>query len=113
MKCAIIESSIELAKLDSAVETGASETKESATASVSFGTVIGVVAIVMVIALVIVDLSCFSVNKCGLTWSICGAVRGKKSKSVQPNKDVEGGERLKYVLLFVVLGGDSKMHCMI
>jgi len=47
----------------------------------------------MVIALVIVDLSCFSVNKCGLTWFICGAVRGKKSNSVRPKIDLEGGER--------------------
>ena len=70
------------------------EADESKSASVSFATVIAIVAMVTVVALLVMDLACFSINKCGLTWTICGAVRGTNPKTEQLTTDVEEGERL-------------------
>lgn len=62
----------------------------SLTASANSGIVIGVVIAICVIILVTIDLSCYYINGCGVTMTLCVHVCGKKYSK---EKAMEEGER--------------------
>jgi len=54
--------------------------------------VIGISVVVLIIILVIIDVSCYFVNSCGITMIICTRLCGK-SPALSKEKTAEEGER--------------------
>ena len=66
--------------------------------TVSMATVAAVAIAMLVALLIVIDVSCYFVNACGLTMCICVHVCGRQSSSASAkptsDKDVDDSERL-------------------
>jgi len=77
---------------------GAASEAADMSSHLSFGVAAGVVLVLVIVTvlLVITDLSCYFVNRCGITMCICrslGRSPGPVSHSQSKEKAVEEGER--------------------
>ena len=62
-------------------------------AAVNLGTVVAIVVIIFVLLLIVVDVSCYFINHCGVTMCICVHLCGRSSAFTK-EKAMEEGERL-------------------
>lgn len=70
-----------------------SEVARMQAASVGPGAIVGIVVVIFVVLLVVVDVSCYFVNNCGVTMLICVHLCGR-STAFTKEKAMEEGERL-------------------
>ena len=80
--------------------TGTGEQLPSKQSAIGTGWVIFIVILVFLIFVVIVDVSCCFVSKCGVTMCIWSRVCGRKDSSKE--KAMEAGERCASAFLFCV-----------
>lgn len=74
----------------------------AAVASIGANLVIGIIIGIFVLFLIIVDISCYFINGCGLTMCICVQLCGRTKPKATPN-EMEEGERFACLLLHILL----------
>lgn len=67
----------------------------------SVGTIVGIVAVVLLVLLMIVDIACYIINRCGVLACICVNCCGQ-TPSERKSKEMTMEEGAKYVSLFSV-----------
>lgn len=79
-----------------------SEVARMQAASVGPGAIVGIVIVVFVVLLVVIDVSCYFVNNCGVTTFVCVHLCGRSTVFTK-EKAMEEGERLVSANLLINL----------
>jgi len=74
-------------------ETAADRARASSIMSAQTKLIICVAVVVLIVLLIVVDVSCFFINSCGLTYVIYTRVCGKSPPPLSKEKTAEEGER--------------------
>lgn len=90
----------------------------ASTSFLSVGAVIGIVVVLMLIVLVIIDVSCYFINGCGVTKTICVSIRGGsgggKTGTSSKEKAMEQGERfVRGIIVIRLLNRENSVNLLL